>query len=143
MKILIHPTQIVFLLALAILSSVHADTPLESNMDKMKSAFRSLRADLQSPVDSDKNKYLALVEKLRVASVAAKDLDPQRTASIPQDNREDFLRQYRQEMDDLIALIDGLKKQISGSAWDAAREQIKLITQAQKDGHKEFRSEND
>ena len=112
-------------------------------MDKMKSAFRSLRTGLESPVDSDKNEYLALVEKLREASVAAKDLDPQKTASIPQDKREEFLRQYRQEIDDLIALIDELKKQISESAWDAAREQIKLIAQAQKDGHKEFRSEND
>lgn len=143
MQIIIRPSRIVILLILAILSNLHAETPLETKMDAMKAAFRNLRSGLESPVDSDKEKYLALVEKLHDASVAAKNFDPQKTASIPQDKREEFLRLYRKKMDDLITLIDGLKKQISSGAWDSAREQIKLINQSQKEGHKEFRSEND
>lgn len=112
-------------------------------MEKMKRAFRSLRSALEEPVEADKSKYVALAEDLRAASVASKEYEPEKTREIPQEKRAEFLAGYRQSMDDLIALIDQLKSQLSAGEWEAAREQIKLINQSQRDGHKEFRSDDD
>ena len=112
-------------------------------MDKMKYAFRGLRTAMEAPVDADKDKYVALADKLRAASVASKEHEPEKTREIPDDKRAEFLAGYRQSMDDLIALIDQLKTQLAAGDWDAARKQIQLINQSQRDGHKEFRSEHD
>lgn len=112
-------------------------------MEKMKRAFRGLRGSLEAPAEADKDSYLAMADKLRAAAVASKDYEPEKTDAIPQDKRAEFLVGYRQSMDDLVELIDGLKTQLSAADWDGARAQIKLINQAQRDGHKEFRSEHD
>ena len=137
-----HPLLIV-LSILTCAATLRADSPLESQMDKMKYAFRGLRTALEAPVDSDRDKYVALVDKLREASVKSKDLEPEKTETIPDDKRAEFLEGYRQSMDDLIALIDQLKGQLAAGDWDAARGQIDLINQSQRDGHKEFRTEDD
>ena len=112
-------------------------------MDDMKVAFRGLRSALQEPADADKEKYVALAEDLRSASVAARALEPEKTRDIPQDRRAAFLEGYRQSIDDLVSLVDGLKKHLAAGDWEAARGQVSLINQAQRDGHKEFRLEDD
>lgn len=133
----------VALLAIAGTHCAHADSPLESKMEKMKRAFRGLRTAMEAPVDADKSKYVAMADDLRAASVASKDYEPEKTREIPQDKRAEFLAGYRQSIDDLIVLIDQLKTQLEAGDWNAARTQIKLINQSQRDGHKEFRSEHD
>lgn len=143
MKSSFHTLFVSALLVLTALSLVRADTPLEEKMDEMKVAFRGLRTALEAPVDTDREKYVALADELRAASVAAKEYEPSKTRSVPEDKRAEFLAGYRQSMDDLVALVDQLKTQLAAGQWDAAREQIKLIGQAQRDGHKEFRSTDD
>lgn len=140
---LLRLTVAATLLFVAGLSCVYADSPLESKMDKMRRAFRELRTAMEAPVDADKDKYVAMADQLRAASVAAKEYEPGKTSEIPQDKRAAFLAGYRQSMDDLIALIDQLKTKLAAADWDGARDQIKLVNQAQRDGHKEFRSEHD
>lgn len=128
---------------MACAAPLRADSPLETQMDEMKYAFRGLRTGLQEPVDADKDKYVSLAEQLRDAAVKSKDYEPEKTGNIPADKRAEFLEGYRQSIDDLIALIDQLKTQLAAGDWAAARSQIDLINQSQRDGHKEFRSEED
>lgn len=123
--------------------ALRADTPLEEEMDKMKYAFRGLRAALEAPADAEKDEYVALADNLRAAAIASKNLEPRKTRSIPEDKRAEFLAGYRQSMDDLTGLADALKTKLAAADWNGAREQITLINQAQRDGHKEFRSEDD
>lgn len=140
------PIRLILAIALAVFAGsavAHADSPLEAKMEKMKRAFRGLRTALEAPVDADKDKYVSLAEDLRAASVASKEYEPEKTDEIPADKRAEFLAGYRQSMDDLIALIDQLKTQLAAGDWEAARAQVKLINQSQRDGHKEFRGEHD
>ncbi|MBJ7258258.1 MAG: hypothetical protein JHD33_01875 [Chthoniobacterales bacterium] len=129
------------LMACAAPLCLRADSPLEEQMDTMKGAFRALRTSLEAPAEADRGTYVALAEELRAAAVAAKEHEPQKTRSLPEDKRAAFLGDYRQSIDDLVTLIDELKTQLADGKWDEARAQIKLINQSQRDGHKEFRQE--
>lgn len=132
------------LFALAVFSVsalLQAETPLEEQMDTMKGAFRSIKAAMNAPVDADKDKYVASADVLKSAALKAKGFDPKKLAEIPENERDQFLADYRQAIDNLVGLIDQLKTQLAAGDWDAARAQIRLIFRAQGAGHEKFRSE--
>lgn len=120
---------------------LRAETPLGTQMDNMKGAFRNIKSAMEAPVDTDKDKYAAFADELKAAALKAKEFDPVKLAAVPENERVQFLTDYRESMDKLIALIDQLKTQLAAGDWDAARAQIGLINRAQGDGHEKFRSE--
>ncbi len=134
-------TCLLALVVLFVRAPLQAETPLEEQMDAMKSAFRSLKTAMEAPVDADKDKYVASADELRSASIKAKEFDPKKVGEIPEGDREQFLADYRQSIDQLVALIDQLKTQLAAGDWDSARAQMRLINRAQGDGHEKFRSE--
>jgi len=129
------------LVVLSVSTPLRAETPLEEQMDAMKAAFRSIKSALEAPVDADKDKYVASAEELKSAAVKAKEFDPKKLGEIPEGDRAQFLTDYRQSIDQLVALIDQLKTQLAAGDWDAARAQMRLINRAQGEGHEKFRSE--
>ena len=143
MKSILRLPAVLALLAILPAAPVRADSPLGKQMGKMKSANRDLKAALEAPSDARKPEYLALVAKLRAAAVASKELTPRKAAEIPAGDRDKFLEEYRKAMDDLVALIDELQQSIAEGKWEDANEQMALIKQAQREGHEEFRSDDD
>lgn len=137
----LHATILVALAVCAIPFQLRAETPLGTQMDVMKGAFRNIRAALQAPSDADKEKYVAYVDTLIAAAAKAKEFEPEKTAKIPEAERVQFLADYRQSMDALIALFEQLKSQLAAGDWDGARAQMRLIGDAQADGHEKFRPE--
>lgn len=122
-------------------TSLRAENPLAEQMSVMKRAFRGLKAAMEAPAESDKAEYIAFADDLREAAVKSKDCEPDKVSTVPENEREQFLADYRQSLDNLIVLIDKLKTQLDAGDWDAARGQIKLINRAQGEGHEKFRSE--
>jgi soluble cytochrome b562 len=110
-------------------------------MDAMRDAFRNIKAALQAPSDADKQKYGGYVDTLIAAATQAKNFEPEKTSTLPEADRAQFLADYRQSMDALIALFEQLKSQLSAGDWDGARAQMRLIGDAQADGHEKFRPE--
>jgi soluble cytochrome b562 len=110
-------------------------------MDVMKGAFRNIRSALQAPADADKEKYTGFADTLISAAGKAKEFEPEKTAKIPEAERAQFLADYRQSMDALIVLFEQLKSQLAAGDWEAARAQMRLIGEAQADGHEKFRPE--
>jgi hypothetical protein len=137
----LHTAILVALAVCAIPFQLRAETPLGTQMDAMKGAFRNIRAALQAPSDADKEKYAGYVDALIAAAGKAKDFEPEKTAKIPEAERAQFLADYRQSIDALIALFEQLKSQLSAGDWDGARAQMRLISNAQADGHEKFRIE--
>ncbi len=143
MKTILRLPAILALLAILPAAALRADTPLGKQMEKMKVANRDLKAALEAPSDARKPEYLALVAKLRAAAVASKELAPRKAAEIPAEERDDFLEAYRKAMDDLVALLDELQQSIAEGKWEDANEKMSLVKQAQREGHEEFRSDDD
>ncbi|NDF17338.1 MAG: hypothetical protein EB079_05165, partial [Verrucomicrobia bacterium] len=63
-------TKAAFFLLLALLSGsvVHADSPLEKQMNRMRRSFKELKKAMEAPVEADKPKYLGWVADLKKAS---------------------------------------------------------------------------
>ena len=72
-------------------SGLHADSPLETQMNKMRRSFKELKKAMEAPVEADKPKYLGWVSDLKKASEEAKTMEPEKTEKMPEDQRKVFL----------------------------------------------------
>lgn len=141
MKIPTRTFAIFGILLIASATGLRAETELEGKMQTMKKAFKELAKSLEQPVAAEQSKYLGLVEQLHDAAAKARDLTPEKAKEIPADKRPDFIKAFQKQMDETVALIDLLKKDVADSNWAGARNQIAALKKDQKEGHSEFRSE--
>lgn len=141
MKILSRCFAILGMFLILSVTGLRAETALDGKMDVMKKAFKELAKSLEQPVAADQKKYLDLIAQLHGAAVKSRDLTPEKADEIPAEKRPDFIKAYQKQMDETIALIDLLKKDVADSNWAGAQKQIAALKKAQKTGHSEFRSE--
>ena len=140
------PVVIVLLALVAPLTLRAADddeTPLGEQMEKMKTEMKALRSALEAPAESARNKYVKMAESFHAAAEAAKKFEPEKTKTLPEAERAQFVTDYHKAMDKLIKLSGDLKKDLAAGQWDEARKHLKALSQAQKAGHKEFRIHKD
>ena len=133
----------VFLAALAFCFSVHADSPLEKQMNQMRRSFKELKKAMDAPVEADKQKYLGWVADLKKASEEAKTMEPEKTEKVPADQQKAFLEGYRSKMEESIELTDELGKAIEAGKWAEAKALIGQINQVQREGHGKYREKED
>lgn len=122
---------------------LHADSPLEAKMNQMRKSFRELKKAMVAPVEADKQKYLGWVADLKSATEAAKTMEPEKTSSIPSDQKTAFLEGYKNKMEELSEQIDELGKTIEAGKWPEAKALVGQINQIQREGHEKYRSENE
>ncbi len=132
----------VLVLLLILCPSLHADSPLEKKMNQMRKSFRELKKAMATPVETDKQKYLAWVADLKSATEASKTLEPEKTSKIPADQKTAFLEGYKNKMDELVDEIDSLEKAIELGKWDEAKALVGQINQLQREGHQKYRNES-
>lgn len=123
-------------------ATANADTPLETAMKQMSSAYKELSFDLQQPHDERKAHYLALAGTLKTEAQTSLGLIPKKVATLPADQQGAMVKAYQKSMGDLIQWIDSLTQDIQNSQWDDARKVMGAIKQQMIYGHKDFRSKN-
>ena len=111
-------------------------------MNQMRKSFRELKKAMAAPVEADKQKYLSWVADLKSATEASKTLEPEKTSSIPIEQKTAFLDGYKNKMDELSDQIDSLGKAIEAGKWDEAKSLVAQINQVQREGHQKYRSES-
>lgn len=126
----------------AAFASANADTPLETAMKQMSSAYKELSFDLQQPDDENKAHYLTLADTLKTQAQISRGLVPKKAADLPADRQAAMVKAYQKSMSDLIQWIDSLTQDIQKSQWDDARKVIGAIKQQMIYGHKDFRIKN-
>jgi soluble cytochrome b562 len=122
---------------------LHADSPLEKNMNQMRKSFRQLKMAMVAPVEADKQKYLGWVADLKAAAQASETLEPEKTSGIPTAQKTAFLEGYKNKMQELIDQFDDLGKAIEAGKWEEAKSLVGQINQVQREGHEKYRSENE
>lgn len=116
------------------------ETELTRKMDKMNGAFRKLR---RQAGDATKNaESLELVALLREMSTASVKLEPARLATIPEAGRKQWLADYRAKMGELQAQIDRLEAALKSGQNEEAARIVQAIGALQKEGHKEYKTED-
>jgi soluble cytochrome b562 len=126
----------------AAFAAANADTPLETAMKQMSSAYKELSFDLQQPHDANKDHYLVLAGTLKTEAQTSRGLVPKKAATLPADQQGALVKAYQKSMDGLIQWIDLLTQDIQNSQWDDARKVMGAIKQQMIYGHKDFRIKN-
>lgn len=116
------------------------ETELTQKMDKMNGAFRKLRR--QAGDASKTAESLELVATLREMSVASARLEPARAVTIPEAGRKKWIADYQAKMGELQAQIDKLEAALKAGQNEEAARIVQAIAALQKEGHKEYKSED-
>jgi len=115
------------------------DTPLEKQMQIMA---RSMKQLSQQIADSTKQQEsITLLETLKKAASDSKGLDPRKTASIPQANREKFLTDYKAQMDKLSEAFNQIEEALKAGKYDQAKAQLATVGSIKKEGHSKFKQD--
>lgn len=135
-----RPILASLLLALSVLTPAFANedhTPLDDRMSAMNKAFRQLKK--QAPDASQNAASLELVAKLKKAAAASAELDPAKTAELPEADRAAFAAKYKEEMKKFLATVDRLEAAFKAGDNAEAAKLVAELGKMQRAGHKEFR----
>jgi len=125
------------LLAFSTFLQAQVDSPLEGQMKILARGMRQLTQQVADPAKQQEN--IVLLETLKKAVTDSKTLDPRKTTSIPADKRENFLSDYRQELDQLSGAFDQVEEAVKAGQYDKAKSLLATVNSIKKEGHGKFK----
>ena len=123
----------------AFLRAEESDSPLEKQMQILARGMRQLSQQVVDPSKQQEN--ITLLESLQKAAVDSKALDPRKTASVPQADRNKFLADYRTDLDELKDAFDQIKEAVKAGQYDKAKSLIATVNSIKKEGHGKFKTD--
>lgn len=121
----------------AFLHAEESDSPLEKQMQILARGMRQLSQQVVDPSKQQEN--ITLLESLKKAAVDSKALNPRKTASVPQADRDKFLADYRTDLDELKDAFDQIKEAVKAGQYDKAKSLIATVNSIKKEGHGKFK----
>lgn len=116
------------------------ETELGGKMEKMSSAFRSLRRQASK---AEKNAdSLAKVATIREYAEAALKLEPAKKAELPAAEQAKFVAEYQAKMKEFIGLVDKLEAAFKANNNEEAAKIIRTMGDSQKANHKTFKKDD-
>ncbi len=128
-----------FALLFTLSPGAKADTPLEKSFEILEKAFNKLRAGLKAPVEADKDKYVALATIMKTETQVCMGLEPKMKLTLPPDQQEAFLTNYRADMVKFDANVDKLLETLKAGDWNGALAVVELLRHDKGHGHKTYR----
>lgn len=125
------------LLAFPTFLQAQVDSPLEGQMKILARGMRQLSQQVADPAKQQEN--IVLLEALKKAVTDSKTLEPRKTASIPADKRENFLSDYRHELDELSGAFDQVEEAVKAGQYDKAKSLLATVNSIKKEGHGKFK----
>jgi soluble cytochrome b562 len=123
----------------AFLHAEESDSPLEKQMQILARGMRQLSQQVVDPSKQQEN--ITLLESLKKAAVDSKALNPRKTASVPQADRDKFLADYRTDLDELKDAFDQIKEAVKAGQYDKAKSLIATVNSIKKEGHGKFKTD--
>jgi soluble cytochrome b562 len=82
---------------------------------------------------------IILLESLKKAVTDSKTLEPRKISSIPAENREKFLADYRHELDELSDAFNQVEEAVKAGQHDKAKSLLATVNSIKKEGHGKFK----
>jgi len=123
----------------AFLRAEESDSPLEKQMQILARGMRQLSQQVVDPSKQQEN--ITLLESLKKAAVDSKALDPRKTASVPQADRDKFLADYRTDLDELKDAFNQIEEAVKSGQYDKAKSLIATVNSIKKEGHGKFKTD--
>jgi len=115
-------------------------TPLAEQMSGISKDFRSLRKVVSDPAQKDA--ALQLVKDMQDRATKAKGLDPSKAKNVPATDRDQFLADYRKQIDGLIADFQKLEEAVNDGKTSDASAMLDKLQGDKREGHKKFNADN-
>jgi len=146
MKISLRSIAASLLIAPLLAAPCHAEdngpkTPLAQQMGGIAKDFRSLRKLVGNPAQKDA--ALQLVKDMEARAAKAKGFDPSKTKVISPADRDQFLTDYRNHIDGLIADFQKLETAVGDGKTADASALLDKIQGDKREGHKKFNAEDE
>jgi len=115
-------------------------TPLAEQMSGIAKDFRSMRKVVNDPAQKDV--ALQLARDMENRATKAKEFDPIKTKDIPAADRDQFLVDYRKQIDGLIADFQKLEAAVQDGKTSDASALLDKLQADKREGHKKFNAED-
>lgn len=115
------------------------DSPLEGKMQILARGMRKLTQQGTDPSRQAEN--ISLLESLRKAAEDSKQLQPRKTADIPADRREQFLADYRAQMDKLAGTFNEIEEAVKVGDYAKVQPLMGTLKSERKEGHDTFKKD--
>ena len=125
------------LLAFPTFLQAQVDSPLEGQMKILARGMRQLTQQVADPAKQQEN--ILLLEALKKAVTDSKTLEPRKISSIPAENREKFLADYRHELDELSDAFNQVEEAVKAGQHDKAKSLLATVNSIKKEGHGKFK----
>lgn len=112
------------------------ETELSAKMDKIGSAFRSLRRQVSDPAKNQDS--LAKIAVIRENAQASAKLEPAKKADLPPAEQAKFVAAYRAKMKEFIELTDKITAALKANNNDEAAKLVGVMADQQKQAHTDF-----
>ncbi len=113
------------------------ETKLGKTMEDFNGAWRKLRKQVADPASNASS--LELVVTIKVGLEKALTMKPAKAETMPDGERERFIRSYQERLKEFIALLPKLQAALTANDNPTAQEMVKKLGTMQRDDHKEFR----
>ena len=110
-------------------------------MSGISKDFRALRKVVSDPANKDA--ALQLVKDMEDHATKAKGFEPAKTKDIPAADKDQFLADYRKQIDGLIADFQKLEAAVDSGKTADASALLDTIQADKREGHKKFNAEDD
>ncbi len=132
------------ILALAViiplLSVLHAeDSPLEKQMQILAKGTKQLSMQVNDP--SRQQSTVTLIESLRKAALDSQNLQPRKTATVPQADQAPFLAAYKAQIQKLSDTYGQIEEAVKAGQYDNAKSLLGKLGQLKKEGHGKFKQD--
>jgi|GEM_PF-3416641 len=141
-----HPSALfrtaVLLAALIIGATVlpaPAATPMEKAFERLEKSYKKLSEGLKSPSESSKPAFVEIARQIRKDAGVAAGYEPKMIATLPSNERAEFLAEFRKDMDQFTADCDKLVAAVESGDWAGTSKILDSLRQQKKAGHKTFR----
>jgi soluble cytochrome b562 len=115
-------------------------SPLAQQMDGIAKDFRALRKVVGDPAQKDA--ALKLAKDMEDHATKAKGFEPVKTKDIPPADKDQFIADYKKQMDVLIGDFQKLEADISAGNTTDATAMLDKLQADKREGHKKFNAED-
>jgi hypothetical protein len=115
------------------------DTPLEMQMQILARGMKQLSMQINDPAKQQEN--VTLIESLKQAAITSTGLEPRKTVSIPQADRDKFLADYRAQIGKLSEAFTQIEDSVKAGKYDQAKSLLTRIGSIKKEGHSKFKQD--
>jgi soluble cytochrome b562 len=118
----------------------HPKSPLSQEMSGIAHDIRALHKIVSDPAQKDAT--VKLVKDMEDHATKAKGFEPEKTKDIPAADKDQFIADYKKQMDGLIADFQKLEADITSGNTTDATAMLDKLNQDKREGHKKFNADN-